>query len=482
MDLTDALKPLAVLPLTLALVACGGSDFGIEARFQDGTTVSNSSPRDDIGERSKALETGRSHTLQMKISPLDGNTFTQADISSAEFPGITRLTTNPNESLTISSVKPGNIKIRATGVSPEGKVLDKDTLTLRIDPADFYMNHTGGGNQYVVAFLPDKAKYPGPRPTLLFVHGGGWYEGDYTYFYKNARDAAKDGYLAFTMNYRLTSDGQSYQKVWPAQIEDMRCAVQWIHSQSRNASFNVDSNRIGVVGYSAGTQIALMAALASTNEVPNADGYSARCKHPDESSAIHAVALMSAISSTADLVGHYLNNPTATSKGGVCQSYWCSSTSEVGAFERVTRLVGQTPKDFEFVKAAYATGAPDWEEALYTQAQGSTNNRDLLEKLRSTSPLRYTSNARLPVLLMHGVNDKIIPFSQSEKLACVLQRNTTVYLRKFTLDSNTQGHGWGEYDNATSPKSVARTTYTAFFSKHLLGQSTTITSDTPACN
>ncbi len=109
----------------------------------------------------------------------------------------------------------------------------------------------------------------GPRPLLVFIHGGGWNIGsvaDHHYREKIA-EAARRGYVAATIEYRLAdveakAGGPRFP--WPAQSEDVRCAVKYL--LSRADELHVDRTRIGLVGHSAGGQLALMTTLAPATE------------------------------------------------------------------------------------------------------------------------------------------------------------------------------------------------------------------------
>jgi acetyl esterase/lipase len=89
----------------------------------------------------------------------------------------------------------------------------------------------------------------GPRPVLLFVHGGGFVAGDKGAaepFYANVgRWFAARGFLAATMNYRLAP-----AHPWPAGQEDVGAAVEWL--AERAARHGGDPRRLVLVGQSAG--------------------------------------------------------------------------------------------------------------------------------------------------------------------------------------------------------------------------------------
>jgi acetyl esterase/lipase len=109
------------------------------------------------------------------------------------------------------------------------------------------------------------AKATSPTPVLLFIHGGGWqYEG--RAFSNEIRRAARHGYAAVRIRYRLMDvqdDGRA-RYPFPAQLEDVESALDWVTENA--AGQNFDTMRVGLVGMSAGGQLALLAGLDRSAE------------------------------------------------------------------------------------------------------------------------------------------------------------------------------------------------------------------------
>src|SRR5690606_19348617 len=78
----------------------------------------------------------------------------------------------------------------------------------------------------------------GLRPAIVYVHGGGWVGGSRSAFSAEINEAAKRGYVAVSIEYRLTGT------LFPGQIEDVKCAVRWMRAQA--TTYNVDPDRIGI--------------------------------------------------------------------------------------------------------------------------------------------------------------------------------------------------------------------------------------------
>ncbi|MFI2613899.1 alpha/beta hydrolase [Streptomyces sp. NPDC018584] len=85
------------------------------------------------------------------------------------------------------------------------------------------------------------------RPGIVILHGGYWYEdsGWATW----SRYFADKGMAVFSVDYRLNFDAP-----WPAQRNDALSAITWIKANA--AKFDLDPERIVVLGSSAGGQIA----------------------------------------------------------------------------------------------------------------------------------------------------------------------------------------------------------------------------------
>lgn len=101
---------------------------------------------------------------------------------------------------------------------------------------------------------------PGPRPGIIFVHGGGWKTGHRYSHIRRACLLAAHGWVAATISYRLSSEAG-----WPAPLDDVRAAISWMRA---NASWlGLDAGRLVVAGDSAGAHLATMAGLQAPSGV-----------------------------------------------------------------------------------------------------------------------------------------------------------------------------------------------------------------------
>jgi acetyl esterase len=93
------------------------------------------------------------------------------------------------------------------------------------------------------------------RPAVVSIHGGSWARGD-----KASSDwrgvclwLASAGFVAYSVNYRLTPDA-----LFPAAIDDVSRAVEWIRDPANARAFGIDPTRIGAFGGSAGGNLAAL--------------------------------------------------------------------------------------------------------------------------------------------------------------------------------------------------------------------------------
>ena len=99
------------------------------------------------------------------------------------------------------------------------------------------------------------------RAAIVVVHGGSWIRGDKADIAWRAvcQWFASAGYVAFSVNYRLAP-----ANVFPAAIEDVQAAVGWLRADEQITRFNLDPDRIGAFGGSAGGNlVALLGTLGS---------------------------------------------------------------------------------------------------------------------------------------------------------------------------------------------------------------------------
>ena len=93
----------------------------------------------------------------------------------------------------------------------------------------------------------------GPHPVLVQLYGGAWQRGSPADDASFASWFASKGYVVFAADYRHAPEA-----TWPAQIEDVRSALDWIAMHA--SEYEADISRLALLGRSAGAQLALVAA------------------------------------------------------------------------------------------------------------------------------------------------------------------------------------------------------------------------------
>lgn len=111
----------------------------------------------------------------------------------------------------------------------------------------------GSHGQLLDVWVP-RGEASGPRPVLIFWHGGGWVKGDRAAYAFAGRAFASRGFVVVVPDYRKVP-----QVRFPAFLEDGAEAVRW--TRDAIARFGGDPERIALAGHSAGAHTAVMLAL-----------------------------------------------------------------------------------------------------------------------------------------------------------------------------------------------------------------------------
>lgn len=92
--------------------------------------------------------------------------------------------------------------------------------------------------------------------AVLLIHGGGWSSGDRSQLKGYGVLLGRRGYTCIASEYRLTGEA-----LWPAQIEDVKCAIRYVRANA--AALGIDPDRLVISGNSAGGHLSLMAGGAT---------------------------------------------------------------------------------------------------------------------------------------------------------------------------------------------------------------------------
>ena len=232
-------------------------------------------------------------------------------------------------------------------------------------------------------------------PLIIWIHGGAWRSGDKKHYVR--MEYLKAGYAGASLNYRL-----SQHAIFPAQIEDVKAAVRWLRANAE--TYRLNPNRFAAWGSSAGGH--LVAMLGTTDGV-----------------AEFEVGENLEVSSRVQAVVDYFG-PT--------------DFLQMDAQSLPDGLVHDAPDSPE----SQLVGGPIQEHK---------------DSVARANPITYVSEGDSPFLIIHGDQDKLVPYQQSVLLKDALEK-AGVPVTLYKVEGG--GHGWFR-----DPKVPELTK--AFLEKHL---------------
>ena len=131
--------------------------------------------------------------------------------------------------------------------APAGVVIEQD------------ISYLGPGrSEKLDLYLPRARDAATRSPAVVIIHGGGWVGGDKAAprEFNIGTTLAKAGYVCASVNYTLDRE-----HLWPNNLHDCKNAVRFLRVNA--AKYQIDPDRIGVIGGSAGGHLALMVAYTS---------------------------------------------------------------------------------------------------------------------------------------------------------------------------------------------------------------------------
>lgn len=203
--------------------------------------------------------------------------------------------------------------------------LDPDLPGVRVEEAITYWS----GDEVELkldACLPTGTEEP--TRAVLLVPGGGFSEGgrDSTGLRSLCEEIAELGAAAFSIDYRLAPEF-----TYPAQVEDLANAVQWLREPAQVERFGIDPSRIGAIGSSAGAVIAQ--SLATRGEGPL-----------DAGARLGAVASLSGVSVLSP-AGLELGRPSEEAAELILNYLGCASPVNCPQSVPASPITGVDPSD-----------------------------------------------------------------------------------------------------------------------------------------
>ncbi|MFC1558004.1 alpha/beta hydrolase fold domain-containing protein [candidate division KSB1 bacterium] len=212
----------------------------------------------------------------------------------------------------------------------------------------------GGRDLFLDLYLP-KDGTP-PYPVTIFIHGGGWKNGNKEMYRKHSYYLASRGIACVSISYRLSGEAK-----FPAAVHDSKCAVRWMRANS--VKYNINPYKIAVAGGSAGGHlVGLVGTTGGIKEFEGSGGY-----------------------------GEFSSKPNLV-------------ISFFGVFD-FTRVADQN-------KYNNAAG-------VVAEFLGGTYD-EIPETYKLASPITYVDRTDPPFLLFHSTGDIVVPYEQSVEFKKVL--------------------------------------------------------------
>lgn len=237
----------------------------------------------------------------------------------------------------------------------------------------------------------DVYRYPGEelRPGIIWLHGGaliigtrGWLPSEQMKFYLKA------GYTVISIDYRLAPETKLAEI-----IEDLEDAYAWVRSEGPKL-FNIDADRIAIVGHSAGGYLTLMAGCRlkpSPKALVSFYGY-------------------------GDITGSWYSRP---------DSFY--NKNPTITLDQALEFIGNTVISSPPPEPQWPNGRAKF--YLYCRQQGlwprEVSGHDPLreqEWFSDYEPLRNVTSKYPPTVLLHGEKDTDVPFEQSVLMAGALKQ------------------------------------------------------------
>jgi acetyl esterase len=121
--------------------------------------------------------------------------------------------------------------------------------------------YTGTGHDAHLLDVYRPTKHPGPRPVVLYVHGGGFRILSKDSHWIMGLAFARRGYVVFVVNYRLAPKHK-----YPAALEDCAEAFEWVAKNA--ARFGGDPSQLIFAGESAGANLVTSMTVATCYRRP----------------------------------------------------------------------------------------------------------------------------------------------------------------------------------------------------------------------
>ena len=243
-------------------------------------------------------------------------------------------------------------------------------------------------------------------PCIVYFFGGGWMWGDYKQQNNKAvycRDLVRLTNLGYTIvspDYRRGGEA-----IFPACIHDCKAAIRFLKANADK--YNIDPDRIGVIGNSSGAHLAAMVAL-SANE-PEIEG--------DVGGYLYYT------SSVKTAVLYYAPTDLPLMIRRTYEKILAEKAEKKDLTG--TEIDNIAKEDTSIMASVLGYGAAGYTDEYIGKVLMENRTDDpawkYIELARKCSPIYYVSANCPPMLLLHGGQDVVVDREQSTKLYLALE-------------------------------------------------------------
>jgi acetyl esterase/lipase len=191
-------------------------------------------------------------------------------------------------------------------------------------------------------------------PLIVFVQGSGWTFPDVNYEIPQIAQFAREGYVVATLTHRNSLEGHPF----PAFLEDVKTGIRFLRKNAKE--YQIDPDRIGIWGTSSGGNTALLVGLTGEQPEYRTDEYK---------------EFRDSVKAVVDCFG-----PTDL-------AYFINDISSI----------------------------PDEMRQIFESLRGEDTDENV-RRLQSINPVNHIEQGKKypPFLILHGNQDELVPYSQSE--------------------------------------------------------------------
>ena len=283
-------------------------------------------------------------------------------------------------------------------------------------------------------FLPPESfSKAGPRPWVMYVHGGGWVmggprrSGAYSDWPKVLASLAAEGYVVASVGYRFSREAP-----FPAAIQDVKAAIRWLRVNA--VKYNLDPARGMTWGQSAGGHLAALAAVT--------------CGVPALEPPPRVVPVARNVETSP-------SSPEGADEVSDC-------------VQGAVAWYGMYDLETAYAQTTGSTSAPPNIMNLFLACQDAPCPAD---RLRAASPTSYVDAKDPPIFLMHGTDDQTVSVDQTTRFHAALQA-AGVPTKMVVVPG--VGHSWiGKTPESTRDTSKGALQQSIDFIESTIGDATT---------